>query len=462
MKHIVAFVIALGIFSSAYGQTSQIGNNPTDTTKIQILEELKAIHQFQLEERAQREKDIEEWRSSKGDNESIKASPSDIGMMAKIEDNTHQHPMTDGWNFYGWIAFVIALASAIISFITLKEQSKTEKHTQKAPKQAQTGVLLDMPRHFYRNLACTCAALLKFRHLNNTKDGVRLKYPSEANILKLTTLPDEFILPIDSTDADVYQKMHEEKLLFKNYNMEISVAAMHFARKGISDNSLKNDYDNLLFKPFYLTSRMFELQDKISDEEDLPSAANVSYALYAFLKEHFEKVNINTLIDNVNGEINKLREILWDEEFIQAIGLDQNNNSIERGLQSLLKYGKEDKAKLAFLMRSKNPNNENAIVGIIDRAEFVEFFGKRYDQEEKNKTKGIEYLKKVISVVDTESFCAAFDKKGSPAITEFYEVMKPYFDFFQKKEWNVKDMVFTILKVDTVLELQKIGMIDYE
>ena len=39
--------------------------------------------------------------------------------------------------------------------------------------------------------------------------------------------------------------------------------------------------------------------------------------------------------------------------------------------------------------------------------------------------------------------------------------MKPYFDYFHKDKWDVKDLVFTILKVDTALEMSKIGMIDY-
>lgn len=39
--------------------------------------------------------------------------------------------------------------------------------------------------------------------------------------------------------------------------------------------------------------------------------------------------------------------------------------------------------------------------------------------------------------------------------------MKPYFDAFQSDEWDVLSTIYNILKIDTCLELNKIGMIDY-
>lgn len=463
----IALLAGLSIYSSAQNSTNpskqiEPATEAVDSTfNERILTALETIRDLQQEEQTQRMKAVH-YRDSLNKTHSSNANSSEYSVMSDVERNTRFNFWANGWNLIGVFALIVAIWSLVIARKTFTAQNATEKHTQNAPKGAQIGVLKDLPRHFYRNLACTCASLLKFRHESNTKNGKRLQYPSEANILKLTTLPDEFILPIDSTDADVYQKMHEEKLLFKNYNMEIEVAAKHFATKGISDSSLKNDYDNLLFKPFYLTSRMFELQDKMSEEDgDLNAEANAPYALYAIVKEHFEKVNYNALIGNKNGEIAILQGILSDEAFTKSIGVIED--SIERSLKSLLKYKKTEKDVISFLSRKRDPDDDNEFdgKGTINREEFVRFFNDKYASEEKMKTRGVDYLAKVMSVVDVGSFCTTFKKAESENIKAFYDVMKPYFDYFHKDKWDVKDLVFTILKVDTALEVSKIGMIDY-
>lgn len=459
MKRVLTAVISICFFYSAQAQVIQSGSNvQADSTQVQILGELKAIHQFQIEEREQRKKDIAEWRS-KGDNKEQEESTSDIGMMAKIEDNTHQHPMRDGWNLYGWIAFTIALASAIIALVTLREQSKTEKHTQKAPRDAQLGVLKDLPRHFYRNLACTCAAHYKFR-----SQTTRMKYPSEANILKLTTLPDEFILPIDSSSDIEYKKMHEEKLLFKNYNLEVEVAAKHFAIKNISDDSLKNDYDNLLFKPLFLTTRMLELQDMITSDSKTSVENGVVYSIYAFVKEHFEKVNYKAFIENKNNEIKLLEGIVNDSDFKNKIGV--KDDSISRSLKMLLKYKTSDSDVVEFLTRKRD---DGEFIGtgevLLDTEKgFKEYFIKHYSSETINGSKkGLDSFEKALSVNNEDDFSLVFNGgEKTDNSTSAFKALSFYFTFMNSKNWDVKELLFTILKIDSVLEMSKIGMIEYQ
>ncbi len=462
MKHLLTLLITFGALSYAYGQNGQngqsINNAPADSINIQILNELKSIHQFQIDEQAQRKKDIDEWRG-KGDKKIQEESPSDIGMMAKIEGNTRQHPLRDGWNLYGWIAFAIALASAFIAMITLREQSKTEKHTQKAPKDAQLGVLKDLPRHFYRNLACTCAAHYKFR-----SQTTRKKYPSEANILKLTTLPDEFILPIDSSSDMEYKKMHEEKLLFKNYNLEIEVAAKHFALQSISDDSLANDYDNLLFNPLFLTTRMLELQDLIARDGKSGSINGVVYAIYAFVKEHFEKVNFKAFIENKNDEVRLLEAIINDSDFAKRIGV--KDDSISRSIKMLLKYKKSDPDVVNFLTRKRVDDDEFSGTGEVlldSEGGFIEFFNKQYSLESVNgSTKGLDSFRKVLKVQNEDDFSKVFNGGESTANTSnAYKALSFYFTFMNKKNWDVNELLLTMLKIDSVLEMSKIGMIEY-
>lgn len=451
-------ILSLNLICSA-----QKIQNPADTTGQQILNELRIISERQKEFQDQRKQDIEkrQRRELSRRRKSSYDLSTDYGIMAKIEDNTRHNLLKDDWNLFGLIATVIAFASMLFAGRTLSAQKKTEEHTQKAPKSAQMGVLKDMPRHFYRNLACTCAALMKFRAKENISGGKRKQYPSEANMLKLTTLPDEFILPIDTTKTEVYQKMHEEKLLFRNYNSEINVASNHFSKQSISDSSLQNDYDNLLFKPFYLISRMFELQDILSDEKeaDKIAEADVPYAIYAMLKEHLNKVNYDNLYDNENHELEILQGIADDKSFVESLQLTAEKDSIKRGLKCLLKYKKENNDDLSFIHRTRKDDGDFDGKATIDIAKFKQYL---MDIEDEKKTMVSERLEKISNISTLESYCEKSGKSVNDQTRKYYAAMKPYFDLFCETEtWDVKELIFNILKVDTVLELCKIGMIDY-
>ena len=240
----------------------------------------------------------------------------DYSVMAKIEDNTRQDPVKDGWNLYGWIAFVVAAFSAIIALITFRAQSKTEQHTKNAPLSAQIGRFKDLTRHLYRNLVCTSAAIAKYNSRNNfepvtpvsaadkkgktkQKDApgiqdvvlARLSYPSESNFDKLKTMPDDVILNIDINER-TYTQMHELKVLLRNYNIEIDVASNHVSNKQIWDEALKQDFDNLIFKPLHLIKSAFESEELMlstdSGKYPLPDRS-----VYLILEEHFKKLISN-------------------------------------------------------------------------------------------------------------------------------------------------------------------------
>ncbi len=379
------------------------------------------------------------------------------GVVSGIEENTRHNDMTDGWNLYGVLAFIIALFSLLIGWYTLKAQKRTEQHTQKAPLEAQMGMLRDLPRHFYRNLSCTCAALLKFRHENNISDGRRKKYPSEANILKLTTLSDEYILPIDAVDAKVYKEMHEEKLLFKNYNLEVESAAKHFANSHISDDSLKNDYDNLLFKPLFLIAKTYRLQDAITESDKSYSLENnVPYSILSFVMEHFEKLDsMKKLIENKNGEIKYLEEIWNNSAFDAAIGGD----GVWRGFGFLMNSDNKNDGKVSFLQYTKDKNGNYDKNAKIDKSAFIEHF--KIQSMVERKSKAMEQFEKILITTDEAYFANNYKIEDSQKRHELYALLKPYFAFFKQDTWDAKELLFTILKIDTILEIGNIGMIDY-
>lgn len=460
-----------------------------------ILNELSEVYSTQEES----QENISGGQAKDSSDSTQAENPSEYNILSNIAYDTNRIFNKDNWDSYGILALAISIFSILIAIFsciftkqTLTAQKKTEEHTQNAPLQAQIGILKDLPRHLYRNLACTCAALLKFRASTNKKKGIRLKYPSESNMLKLLVLPDDFILPIDASDEKTYCKMHEEKLLFRNYNLEIQTAAEHFANKSIPDSSLQNDYDNLLFKPVFLVTKMFELQDRILvDKSGNPSQENnIAYTIYAFIKEHLEKVDFLQLAKNSDKELETLNKIMKNDSFLEAISI--KNDSIERSVIKALSYCTSSES-IAFLhFRESTSDTKIHQRAYISRDEFFKYFFKKYAEESpkrsavKTKTsktdsdqnkdisndfkpigKGDTHLymiKNMTSEEDFKRFIKSRDDKKKitdDQISKCYEVIKPYFGAFQSDDWNVPDTIYNILKIDTCLELNKIGMIDY-
>lgn len=460
MKHFLLFLISIVFCNGVIAQDSS-PLHVTDSTEQEILKVLNEINTLQKEANEARIKTKGEFQSSIG----AKEVPSnEYGAMLHIATNTKPQFYLDGWNLFGIFTFFVALFSTYYAFATYRSQKKTEQHTQNAPISVQIGILKDLPRHFYRNLVCTCALLLKFRHKTNIdpKNKQWMRYPSESNLLKLSTLPDDFILPIDSIDEDLFQKMHEGKLLFKNYNMEIEVASKHLATRNISDNSLQTDYDNLLFKPLFLVARMFKIQNRLN-LRNKKTENNVLYAIYAIVKVHTTKAKLHNLLNDKEGELSLLKEITKkDDSFVKAIGIKPD--SIQRGLNDILNYNVNDNEIIDFLSRKKNKLNPDVYDGEIDKAKFIVYFEQHYKQEEKNDQAGLDYFKKIISIKDEDDFCEKFNMGDLDDIKKkgFHILAKNYFGFFAQEKWDVKELIFTILKIDTILETSKIGMIEYK
>lgn len=113
----------------------------------------------------------------------------------------------------------------------------------------------DLIRHLYRNLVCTVAMGRKLM-----ADKEHVVYPSEEHLNKLKLMPEDVIhLDIYNHDAQMYNAMHEMKLLMRNYDMEIDIALMHMKNKDIGMDVIVNDLDTLFFKPLYLISRIMEV-----------------------------------------------------------------------------------------------------------------------------------------------------------------------------------------------------------
>lgn len=166
----------------------------------------------------------------------------------------------DGFNI------LIAVIALVFSIFTFYSQNKTSENTQKLSRESQRNLLLDLVRHFYRNLVITYTIKTKLDDMGY--EG----YPSEEHLIKLKVPMENIHLEAFYGRDKEYEVMHDLYLKLRNYNEEIDVACMHFKDVSLSQETKKRDLDTLLFKPSFLTKRiimtMYELWDSKQVSED--------------------------------------------------------------------------------------------------------------------------------------------------------------------------------------------------
>lgn len=454
LKNKLLLLLLMGSFTVGVAQekTPQLKTTVAkDTLQEKIFEKLDQIYQLQ--------ENIQQTRQAELENvldDTKERRRSDIGIMRDIAKNTKEDFVESGWTLFALLTFVI---SFIVSILTWWSQRRTEKHTKNVSIKSQIGMLDDLPRHFYRNLACTVAMLLKYRHNDNKdeKNEIFKAYPSEANVLKLQTLPEEFILPIDMASDKVFDEMHEQKLLFKNYNIEVAAASKHFSSKNIQEKSLVNDYDNLLFKPIFLITKLCNLYEMLTNSKQWNREEYVSNVICTFVMEHFNKLSFKNI--EYGMQMQYLRKIHNDNDFEKYIKYDVSTkydkpgspiyrNGIERSAGFLLGLLKKCNLTL-FIEKGENDY-------VINREKFVNYFMeiKKYEIIEKEKG---EIINDVLKSVDIKKTMEKYKLEDNA----YQEALKSYLEFWQKKEWTLKDLLYNMLKMDAVLELPIIGMIEH-
>lgn len=376
--------------------------------------------------------------------------------------------LDDGFNLLGVIGFFLGLASLYFAKVTFDAQRQTELHTTNAPKSAQIGKLKDLSRHFYRNLVCICAMTLKYLDDSNRNNGVRINYPSESNVLKLKTLPDEIIYDIDEEEKS-YAIRHEFKLLLRNFNTELDVASEHFSRINISDDAISQDIDNLIFKQLFLLCRSYDILLSL-DKVSCPQA--VADSLHIILKEHFTKLKGNKIIDKENQFMCHVNRILNDinkqDKFKESIdpkgslyrsydmipGLmadyysDKNRDGEKRDFDEILFAEETDK------------NGKKRIEIIVDRQKLVDCI--RNEGNDKSRMLA-DFIDKISSITEFEKFREVFYNEclEEKDYKNTYENISGYFKFINQNKWMFRDLLLVIVTMDCTLETKKIGMVNF-
>lgn len=420
-----------------------------------ILKVVESIKTLQEESKADRDRVWKEKKKhrAKSEGENSENVPTQYGAMLQIEKNTHQNWCSDGWNFFGIATILVAIISAIYTIVTYRAQHKTEKHTTNAPIDVQLWKLKDLPRHFYRNLVCTGAIIYRNKY-DNGKDK-RENYPSESNLLKLETLPDDIVLPIDidktkNPEENYYTYMHELRLLLRNYNVEVEVAAEHLSRPHISEEALKQDYDNLLFKPLHLTVKTFNYEKALSKDSN---ECLMTRSLATCLSEHFEKLRT---VGNF--------KLLLDDKAIACIDRIQKQGykdcidfkeGIDRSISNLPKYKKEEDEKTYGKNYTKD-KDYNSVASVTLKNMI--------------KAEAKAFMEKLLAVTDASTLIAFYseltEKETTDSevlqLTKLYELLKPYIDYLRQEQWDVHTFLKHILTIDIAIEIDRIGMVNFD
>ncbi len=474
MKKYIILILSLVLFSitSAAQDKTPLESEVRENTSDSILIVLKDIKKLQNEAKEDRQKIWTEMEAKEMETKEVPKN--EYGAILEVEKNTRPHWYSDGWNLFGVLTFFLAIIAFAVSWgaylytkwsykytkETYFAQMKTEEHTTNPPIEVQIGKLTDLPRHFYRNLVCTCAIILKYT-FEERRGRV---YPSESNLRKLQTLPDDVILPIDvdkSEENNAYNYMHELKLLLRNYNVEVEVASEHLSRKNILREALVQDFDNLLFKPLFLTSGTFDYKMSLQ-KNSLPLNYKESFVIDAItriLQEHFKKLSIPSNFNLLYTKqiTNYLIEV-FSENGAEFSKIDKKNG-IVRSINYLLNYA--SKEELPNVITIDRKSIIDTIVKRLSKPEndFSHFFWGKKAMGENPGFPGI------LSITNKEEFmyfCKGVGfTAGKVKCSVLYNYLTPYLALLHQDKWDTITIIKYILAIDAAIETDRIGMVNY-
>lgn len=226
--------------------------------------------------------------------------------LSKIVCNTNPQRIMDvelefGNFWIGLISLVIGLLGAWFGWLAYRFSKKTADNVVRMTTESQFALFADMIRHLYRNIICT---LVMARHLTDLKK--RDSYPSEDHLLKLKMLPEDTMhLEKYNDNKEIYRKMHELKLLLRNYDMEVEACLIHYKEPGIEYEELIKDLSVLLFKPFYLMKKIIDIEKDICKYE---KSKKYGFFRHFFIKKDSDEIDVRNVERN-------LPEIIISEHF---------------------------------------------------------------------------------------------------------------------------------------------------
>lgn len=379
------------------------------------------------------------------------------------------------FNFYGIVATVLALFSLWYTFRAYRSQSLTENNTRNVSIEDQKSRFEDLARHEYRNLVVVLSTAVKYFSKTNQSGGQRMEYPSESHILKLQAAPEDFVLDIGPQIAAIASEM---RLLLRNYNIEIGVAHDHLLRRTINSGVIEADYDNLIFKPLFLVSKSCRMDSMLSnvggnlglekvkklgnvekshkDNKLSPKDSFLLRSLELMLTEHLSKLPkaLKELIDKMDkwkdNTDKRGKYLSYFKSLTKTNGLKlecDHTDALDRSFGTAYgtlvdKFGKDGKdAK-----DGKDGKDEKDSKTLNCEWNYKSGNNSEIEEEIDDVLKNLPSLKNI-----------------SPKDFEWLEAYKNMLQTIKNKnEFDLMQFFPLMLKMDILVELPKIGMVNYE
>lgn len=366
-------------------------------------------------------------------------------------------------NFYGIVGVVLALFSLLYTFRSYVSQSQTESNTRNVPIKDQINKFRDLTRHEYRNLVVVLTTAMKFFADDNAKDGMRKAYPSESHILKLQAAPEDFVLDINPQMAATVSEM---RLLLRNYNIEINVACNHLSRPVINDDAVNRDYDNLIFKPLFLVRNACNMEAQLKEKEDhswreafkrhfhiskQPEQtkqqrvdALLVRSIKIIIKEHLKKIAIN--LPKVIDELSKMQKNCPEEyeRYRQYFNVLTSNDGLT--LKAVDRTNALDRS-FGYTFRGMIDYDMNK------RKSMLWQWGNELDDD---------CISVLDSIRDIKPVLADFRQLDAERLAWVEEYRSALVKVQANNRFDFVKFFALMLKMDVIVELRNIGMVNYD
>lgn len=381
-------------------------------------------------------------------------------ITAKV-DSVHTQIKSDAEKSWCWqdidvsnvqIAFwglIVGIIGCIIGYLGYRASKRTADNVVRASFNVQKGQFDDLIRHLYRNLVCTLAFTQKivenrnpkqtqdfkpFSENPNSDEQEKYQYPSEEHLLKLKVLPED-VLHLESYNNDftIYTKMHELKLLLRNYDIEIDTAMTHLKENAQDKTMIMGNLDTLTFKPLFLISKIVGVVKSL-DEKEAKKLKGKNIDEYQNAASIMTRSHVKNLIDHKDAfKINEYLDLNLRLTLEKTGKADVDKEAVKEPYNGL------GRAYNLFFKEIIEANEKD----------FVEY-GERFDDKKK----------------EDENYAAAIERicgkdKVKQNDAEPTERFKRFRDtIIAKGNLPFKEHFLTMLSIDTTIELSKIHMID--
>lgn len=167
---------------------------------------------------------------------------------------------------WDWIALIVAASSLIFAACTYTSQEKTQNNTLQITPLSQLGLLIDLVRHSYMNIAVIYAVDGKMEELKKTlptSEPYDIYYPSEEHIIKLRS-DDTAISPaVFASDPARSGELQRFRFNLRNANLELEVVCKHLCDPDLVAEIKRRDIEMIKYRIDYNIQKIGEIMRKL-------------------------------------------------------------------------------------------------------------------------------------------------------------------------------------------------------